>query len=285
MKKEFSFEQIYGNYNLPYYKGSYTSKDDYNFLMKFNSYLNSSCNIDTVSFVYENKKSEHLNHLNQYFNINNIMGDGNEIERLMRLKHWATSILHFDGKQLPGRIYDDLSCLEIIESAKNDGYALNCRYISLIFTQILLSAGFRSRWVVCNSMDLRDTECHCISEVYIECLQKWIVADAALGHFYFGTNGELLGLIEMRKLMTSGKKIRIFSTSINHTRTIQLYWLKNIFRFNFLVTNKYDMLKEPVIEFACLNPYGFIMENKIINSQGKQIIYKYYYDDKPFIRR
>lgn len=284
--KEKSFDEIYGNYTLPYYRNTiYSSKDDFRFLKKYSSYTNDSCNDTRIQFYFESKSSSNLLQLNKFYGIDKIMGYGNEIQRLTRLKTWATAYLHFEGKPLQERIYDSFSCSETIGRAKKDGYALNCRYISLIFTQFLLSAGFRARWVICNSMDLRDTECHCVTEVFIEDLNKWIVVDAALGHFYFNKKGEFLGLTEMRQQIAAGENIQIYSKSLEYKRTIQLYWLKNIFRFSFAVSNKFNMLNSPNIDYACLNPQGFVMEDRVIQTLNSKISYKYYYDSKLFIER
>ncbi len=51
--------------------------------------------------------------------------------------------------------------------------------------QLLLALGFKARWVMCLPMDLRDDECHCVTEVYSKELEKWIVVDAAFDLFYF----------------------------------------------------------------------------------------------------
>ena len=281
---QMSFEDIYGNYTLPYYEGTaYSSKDDFYFLKKYNTYSTNCSDAKKPIFFFEKKESENLVSLNRLFSINEIIGTGSELEKISRLKKWATNYFHFDGKQLPGRIYDETSCYDLVITAKKEGYALNCRYISLIFTQILLSAGFRARWVICNSMDLRDTECHCVTEVYIDQIGKWIVVDPALGLFYFNKKGELLNLIEMRKMIAKGEKIRFCSDSIEHTKIIQLYWLKNIFRFSFCLSNKVDMLCAPHVEYACLNPEKFEMVDRtIITSTGK-ISYKYYYNDNCFV--
>lgn len=48
-------------------------------------------------------------------------------------------------------------------------------------------------------MELNYCECHCVSEVFIEELNKWIVVDVALNLFYFNKRGEILNLYEIRQ--------------------------------------------------------------------------------------
>ena len=285
MKQKF-FDEIYGNYTLSCYAGTiYSSKDDFYFLKKYNAYSCDCIDEKRPAFYFENKESKNLRFLNRFFGIDEIMGNGSELENLSRLKKWANIYFHFNGKRLPGRIYDGVSCVDLVNKAKNDGYALNCRYISLAFTQILLSAGFCARWVICNSMDLRDEECHCVTEVYVNQLGKWIVVDPSFGLFYFNKNGELLSLIEMRKMIAEGEKIRFYSNSVENTKTLQLYWLKNIFRFSFCLSNTINMLCTSHIEYACLNPEGFKMEDRTIITPIGKVSYKYYYNDRLFTGR
>lgn len=92
---------------------------------------------------------------------------------------------------------------------------MNCRYISLIFTQILLAAGFKARWVSC---------LHCVSEVYIEEYRKWIVVDVALNVLYFDKKGNKVRM----------KKLTIFSELLHyawkrHKSLVFVIVFKNIF--------------------------------------------------------
>lgn len=88
-----------------------------------------------------------MKQIKEQWNLENVIGSGTEVQRIARLKKWAYELLSFNGKKLESRRYETLNCFETIKSAQSEGYSLNCRYMSLIFTQILLAAGFKARWV------------------------------------------------------------------------------------------------------------------------------------------
>ena len=258
-----------------------SSADDLYFLRMFSEY-------DSVQNYIPQQKFEHFNTLEltmlrNAFGFKVLRGDEDELRVLSKLKQWAVQFLSFQGMELGARRYDHLDCLEIIKQAKKEGYALNCRYISLIFTQVLLAVGFKARLVCCMSMDLRDTECHWVTEVFVNQLKKWVVIDVPLDFFYFDSRGRLLNLMEMRKLIINGDNIKLFSTNREHILFTQQYWKKNIFRFKFLLENKYNMLASPQKHYLVLNPKNFIMKNKkIINGRKEITTISYYYNNRLF---
>ena len=166
-----------------FYKNMEFSKDDdLYFLKMFKNY--SSNETKGIKLKYE-LNSPGLVKIKERWNLTSIMGTGSDIKKILRLKKWAYDLLCFKGNPLCSRRYDSLDCFDIIDTAKREGYSLNCRYISLIFTQILLSVGYKARWVSCLPMELNYNECHCVTEVYVEEYRKWIVIDLALGLLYF----------------------------------------------------------------------------------------------------
>ena len=258
-----------------------SSSDDLYFLKMFSDY--DRCTDEPLKILYEDVNSFYFKELRKILNIEVLYDGEDELKKVSQLKRWAVDYLGFKGKELASRRYDKLDCIEIISIAKSEGYALNCRYISLIFTIILLAAGFKARLVSCMSMDLRDNECHWVTEVYIQKLKKWIVVDVPLDFFYFDQRGNLLNLIEMRRLIISGKELKLFSTNSEHIMFAQQYWKKNIFRFKFILENKHDMLSSNKRDFIVLNPKGFKMEDKIIKSSKNVITSIHYcYNDKYF---
>lgn len=145
---------------------------------------------------------------------------------------------------------------------------MNCRYLSLLFTQILLSLNFRARWVKCLPVEIISKETHCVTEVYIEELKKWIVVDAPYGLIYFNKSGIPLNLIEMRQNIVSGKMFRFFSDSKESIELIYRNWINHIFRFQYSLYNDYDMFKRKKQRFAILNPMNFLSYDEL-NNQNK----------------
>ena len=257
-----------------------STEDDMYFLRLFAEYDHTAG--QSVQLKYEKTEIQDQERLTRTLGLEALKKDEDEITKISELKYWAVQNLSFKGEMVKTREYDFLDCLDIIQKAKADRYALNCRYITLVFTQILLTMGFKARPVCCMSMDLRDTECHWVTEVYINQLRKWIVVDVPLDFFYFDTKGNLLNLIEMRRLIVKGEDIRLISTNREHILFAQQYWRKNIFRFKFLEVNRYNMLLSKDKHYLVLNPRGFLMRNKKIINERDVVQVSYYYDERLF---
>lgn len=264
---------------LVYLNPEYSIEDDYHFLKLFKKYDDKK---SIINFKYgDNTISNQLN-FDDYTDLNKIIGNGNELSRLAKLKRWVVENASGKGKNLPGRLYDNLNCIDIIRKAKEDGYSLNCRYLSYVYMQLAIFLGFRTRWVMCLPMDLRDDECHCVVEVYSKDLKKWIVVDAALDLFYFSEKGIPLNLLEMRKMLIERNKLKFFSPNKDYSCFVQNYWKKNIFRFKYLINNKINALSLTEIKFACLNPKDFILKDKKFLQNGKKYELNYFYNDRIF---
>lgn len=266
---------------LVYSNPEYSIEDDYYFLNFFKEYDNSE---HIIKFFFENHLSLELKKIYNFFNLNLIVGEESELNKLAKLKRWAVDNLSSKGKNLTSRLYDDLNVIEIVEQSKKDGYSLNCRYISYVFMQLVLSLGFKARWVMCLPMDLRDDECHCVTEVYSKELQKWIVVDAAFDLFYFNNKGIPINLEEMRKMLIKENKLKFLSPNKEFSYFVQNYWKKNIFRFKYLINNKSNALASRLIEYACLNPKDFILKNKEFKIRERTNKFNFYYNEKLFYK-
>ncbi len=254
-----------------YEQAEYGVEDDLRYLKLFSEYDNvvrdnSHCPV----FLFD-IDSPGIQKIKKIWDIDNVAGDGTELQKIGRLKKWANQLLCFKGLKLESRRYDKLDCFDTISLAKKEGYSLNCRYISLIFTQILLAAGFKARWVSCLPMELNYNECHCVTEVYINELKKWIVVDVAFNLLYFDKMGNLLNLYELRQHILTETKFRVFSLTPEHFQYVWEYWTRHVFRFKFLLENTYSMLLNANKTFVFLNPKNFIVNNKRIISNNQEI--------------
>ncbi len=266
-----------------YQNAEYSMEDDLRYLKLYSDYDHTeNGQAQNVNFTFETNSLE-LIQIRDTWNIDDVMGLGTELQRIIKLKKWAFELLCFNGKKLESRRYEKLNCFETIQLAKSEGYSLNCRYISLIFTQILLAAGFKARWVSCLPMELNYCECHCVAEVFIEEYKKWIVVDVALNIFYFDKKGNLLNLYDIRQHVLNNEPFRIQSTTKEHFQYVWEYWIRHVFRFKFLLNNKYNMLASSNKTFVFLNPKGFVVNDKgIIHSENDTTRFIHFYNDKLF---
>ncbi len=267
-----------------YQYAEYGLDDDYRFLSLYPEYDNKGIvPFDFPEFTFEKENSPGLSRIRNEWDIIRVMGEGSELQRILKLKKWAFDLLCFPGKKLESRRYDHMDCFETIKTAKKERYSLNCRYISVIFTQILLAAGFRARWVSCLPMELNYCECHCVTEVFIFSLRKWIVVDLALNLLYFDRSNTVLNLYEMKSHILMRQPLRIQAASKERFEYIQEYWVRHVFRFKFLLNSKYNMLAAKNKIYVFLNPKGFVVDNKeIIHSDSDSTKLLHFYDNRLF---
>lgn len=166
---------------------------------------------------------------------------GSDIEHICRLKKIVKTKLEWEGNSIIDRKYDFIPYLDIIDQARKNGDSLNCRYKSYIFSQLLMAYGYKARWVGCLPMDFRDSECHCVTEVFLKSLNKWIVVDIAFDYLYFDNKGNLLNLIEMRRKIIAGEKIRFLSMDSKKASDTKKYLEKNLFKFRFASLYRYNL--------------------------------------------
>lgn len=266
-----------------YKNAEYSREDDLRYLKLYSEYEHEGNeSVPNLKFSFD-LDSPGMTQIKEKWNIDGIMGWGTEIQRIARLKKWAVDLLCFDGQKLESRRYESFNCFDTIIAAKNEGYSLNCRYISLIFTQILLAAGFRARWVSCLPMELNYCECHCVTEVFINELNKWIVADLALNLFYFNKKGNPLNLYEIRQQILKNEPFRIQSTTKESYQFVWEYWTRHVFRFKYLLDNKFNMLASKNKTYVFLNPKAFVVNNKeIAHSDYDVTKFIHYYDNRLF---
>lgn len=233
-----------------------------------------------IPFTYKYNFKLHL--LNKKMGFNQIAGLGTELERILNILKWADKNLKFNGNKIIEREFDNYTWFEIINIVKKKGHALNCRYIALLFTQILLSLNFRARFVICLPVELVTKERHCVTEVYLEEYKKWIVVDAAYGLMYFNKKGVPLNLIEMREYIVSDKRFRIITNSIEKNKFVWNSWINHIFRFQYSVYNGYDMFLRKKQKFVFLNPKDFLSYDEINN----KIMKLQHFDNvRPFLEK
>ena len=214
-------------------------------------------------FEFGNREDKELSEVREFFGLNDLVNDtDDDLTKMFKLIEHAYKVLHFEGQDLKEKRYDKYTPQQIIDQAHKDRSRLNCRYIALIYTQMALSIGLVARFVSCLPMDLRFTECHCVTEIYIRKLKKWVGSDAAFGVHYYDKAGIPLNLQEMRQMMVNGIMPRLHVKDAAEKIFLTKYWIKNIFRFRYLKNNCYNALGLNTVEWYGLNPRGFFQCNE-----------------------
>ena len=150
-----------------------------------------------VTFSYQSPSDSILTAIREYFNLDSIAGDGNEISRIKRIMYWLHDAIRHDGNSSwPDCRYN---AIELYELTQRENRGLNCRFMSEVLNDLYLAAGFNSRFVTCQSKEYdTDNDCHVINIVWSNDIGKWIWMDASFAAYVTDENGLLLHPGEVR---------------------------------------------------------------------------------------
>ena len=155
---------------------------------------------DTVQkpkFEYALPSDSLLTATREYFNLDSVAGDGDDISRIKNLLYWVhNSIPHAgDNGLAPG----ERTLRNTYESAKRDSCGYNCRALAISLAEALLVEGIPARYVTCQSKEWdTDNDCHVICTAWSESLGKWVWVDPTFAAYVTDENGTLLHPGEVR---------------------------------------------------------------------------------------
>jgi hypothetical protein len=151
-----------------------------------------------ITFTYQEPTDSMLTSIRQYFNLDSIAGNGDEITRIKNIMYWLHDAIRHDGNSSwPNCKYN---AIELYELTKREKRGLNCRFMSMVLNDLYLAAGFKSRFLTCQSRDYdMDNDCHVINIVWSNSLGKWIWMDASFAAYVTDENGLLLHPGEVRE--------------------------------------------------------------------------------------
>jgi hypothetical protein len=155
---------------------------------------------DTVQkpkFEYALPSDSLLTATREYFNLDSIAGNGDDISRIKNLLYWVhNSIPHAgDNGLAPG----ERTLRNTYGSAKRDSCGYNCRALAISLAEALLAEGIPARYVTCQSKEWdTDNDCHVICTAWSESLGKWVWVDPTFAAYVTDENGTLLHPGEVR---------------------------------------------------------------------------------------
>lgn len=159
-----------------------------------------------VIFTYQSPSDSLLTAIREYFNLDSIAGNGNEISRIKRIMYWLHDAIRHDGNSpWPKCRYN---AIELYELTQRDNRGLNCRFMAEVLNDLYLAAGFKSRFVTCQSKEYDiDNDCHVINIVWSQELGKWIWMDPTFCAYVTDENGLLLHPGEVRERLRKDKPV------------------------------------------------------------------------------
>ncbi len=153
---------------------------------------------------------------------------------------------------------------EIFEKCREE-YAPNCACFAIMLNDILIAMGYKSKAVWCLSSDPLDDECHALNHVWIEELNRWVVADPSSRSVVCDEFGIPLDLLTMRKRIHRDEAVyphrnKTIRQSSEFIKEYNRYMKKNSFQF---LTHIEQGLYYPLDQNAVLiHPIGYTSTHK-----------------------
>lgn len=157
--------------------------------------------------TYADASDSLLSLTREYFNLDSIAGQGDELSRIMNMLHWVHNNISHDGSSK----WPDckLNSRELYEVCKRENRGINCRLMAIMLTEMLLAEGIPARYLTCQPKLQPDPDCHVIAVAWSSQLNKWIWIDPTFDAIVTDENDNLLHPGEVRERMISGKPLKI----------------------------------------------------------------------------
>ena len=220
-------------------------------------------------FCYESKESRSLSMVREYFKLDSVAGQGDELSKILNLLHFAHDNMRHDGGN---RAFAEMDAIDLYNYCKTTGKGINCRQLAISLCEMYLAMGMPARYVTCMPADPLDYECHVINTVWSSQLQKWLYIDPTMDAWVMDENGTMLSIAEVRERLINGQPLVLCETANwNHESQqtkeyyLETYMAKNLYYFVCKKFSRFnpesDYRPNPVEEDIRLIPAGFVNDN------------------------
>ena len=225
-----------------------------------------------MKFRYMSPNNPDLVRLREKFNLDSVAGAGDEISKIKNLLHWVHNIVPHDGRSINPEIKNTIAMVELCQK-ENRG--VNCRMMAQMLMEVYLAMGFNARSVGCLPRDFV-ADCHVITTVYSNTLNKWLWVDPTFEAYVMDENGVMLSIAEVRERLRDDQPLQLNEDANwnNRQKTYKEHYLDRYMAKNlyYLLCMDYARFNaETVVEgqtcrYIALMPYDEI--NSYTNSFG-----------------
>lgn len=209
----------------------------------------------------------------EYFNLDSIAGNGDDISRIKNLLYWVHDAVRHDGSS--GNP-DSKSLIDLYEICKKEDRGVNCRMMAIMLTEALLAEGIPARYLTCQpKLWAYDTDCHVICMAWSESLNKWIWVDPTFAAFVTDENGLLLHPGEVRERLIADLPLVLNpDANWNHKSTqtkedyLDNYMAKNLYYIEAITDNR----PRPEGTGATKSTYVLLAPEGATNLPGNNIV-------------
>jgi hypothetical protein len=243
---------------------SIREKGDYLYILQQAGKYQATDTAGLPHFDYERMENARLQDVRNYFKIDSIAGQGDEISKILNLLAWVHNNIRHDGSNYALCEFD---AIDIYHYYKATGKGANCRHLAIALNEMYLSMGFKSRFIVCMPKSETDQDCHIINSVYSETLKKWLWIDPTFNAYVKDENGNLLGIAEVRQRLIDNRPLVLNEDANWNNENKQtkeyyldsymaknLYWLQCPVNSHFNVESRY---RNSTQTYISLKPLGY----------------------------
>ncbi len=147
------------------------------------------------TFTFQSPDNEDLKSLREYFNLDSVAGDGDELSKINRLLAFVNNLIPHDGqtdfRESPN------SVIEMVELCITKNHGASCRSLAKLLNECYLSLGIKSRFITCLPKKYI-SDCHVINVVWSTQFNKWLWVDPTWNAMVMDENGNYLSVQEVR---------------------------------------------------------------------------------------
>ena len=224
-----------------------------------------------MKFSYMSPNHPDLVRLREKFNLDSVAGAGNEISKIKNLLHWVHNIVPHDGGSFNPEVKNTIAMVELCQK-ENRG--VNCRMLAQMLTEVYLAMGFKARFVTCMPRD-HVSDCHVITTVYSNTLNKWLWVDPTFEAYVMDENGVMLSIAEVRERLRNDQPLQLNEDANwnNRQKTYKEYYLDRYMAKNlyYLICMDYARFDAETVKEGRIYRYIALMPYDEINSQTNSI--------------
>lgn len=218
-------------------------------------------------FTYMDTNDSNLKRIREYFNLDSIAGNGDEISKIKNMLTWAHNIVRHDGNSFNP---EERNTIAMVELCKKENRGINCRMMAQLLNECYLAMGFKSRFVTCMPQKMIN-DCHVINSVYSNTLKKWLWMDPTFNAYVSDEKGNLLSIAEVRERLRNGQPL-VLNENANWNNQnkktkehyLDYYMAKNLYYVVCPLRSEYNAETnyEGKIwsQYVSLTPEGFLPE-------------------------
>lgn len=158
------------------------------------------------TFSYQEPTDSILIAIRDYFKLDSIMGNGDEISQIKNIMYWLHDAIRHEGNSSSPMC--KYNAIELYELTQKENRGFNCRFLAEVLNDLYLAAGFKSRFLTCQSREYdADSDCHVINIVWSRSLGKWLWMDASFAAYVTDEKGLLLHPGEVRERLRNDQPV------------------------------------------------------------------------------